>query len=61
MVPKFHMWNDEAAGLKNDKTPPGRESKLAAVAKVAEPIKSTFLQNHLTYLAEILYRALFGP
>ena len=33
MVTKFHMQHDEAAGLQNDKIQPGRESKMAAIAK----------------------------
>ena len=42
MVLKFHMQHDEAAGLQNDDILPGRGSKMAAVAKIAIPIKSTF-------------------
>ena len=52
MVLKFYMQHDQAAGLQNDKTQAGRQSKLVAVAK---PLKSTFPPEHLMYLAEILY------
>ena len=41
MVLKFHMQHDEAAGLQNDKIQAGRESKMADVAKIAKPPKST--------------------
>ena len=33
MVLKFHMQHDQTLGLKNDKIPLGRESKMAANAK----------------------------
>ena len=33
--------------------------KWPLLLKIAKPLKSTFLQNHLIYLAEILCRDLF--
>ena len=61
MVLKFHMQHDEAAGLQNDKIQAGRESKMTTATKNSLYLKSTFLQNYLIYLAEILYRALVAP
>ena len=42
MVLKFYMQVDEVAGLRNNKIQPGQESKIAAVAKIAKPLKLTF-------------------
>ena len=51
MVLKFHMQHDKAAGLQNNKIQGGRESIMAAVAKIAKPLNQLFLQNHSVYLA----------
>ena len=61
MVLKFHMQHDQTLGLQNDKIPLGREPKMAANAKIAKPIKSTFFQNCMVYLAGILCEGLMGP
>ena len=42
MVLKFHMQHDKAAGLQKNKISAVRESNMAAVAKIAKPLKSTF-------------------
>ena len=61
MVLKFHTQHDKAAGLQNDKIQVGQESKMAAFAKNSLATYQRFLQNHLIYLTEILYRALDTP
>ena len=55
------MQDYQTAGPQNDKIQPGQESKMAMVTKNRETIKSFFfLQNHLVYLAEILYDTSLG-
>ena len=61
MVLKFFMQHDEAAALQSDEIKPGRDQKWPLLLKIAKQIKSTFFQNHMIYLAEILYRVLVGP
>ena len=59
MVLKFHMKPDQTAGLLNDKIQLGQKFKMAAITKITKTNKINFyLQNHLVYLAEILYGAL---
>ena len=41
MILKFHMQHDKAAGLQKNKIRAARESNMAAVAKIAKPLKST--------------------
>ena len=42
MIFKFYMQHDTAAGLQKNKIQAARESNVAAVAKIAKPLKSTF-------------------
>ena len=51
MVFKFHMQNNYGAGIQNAEIQPGRE-KMAAVAKISKPRKSTFLQKLRVYSAD---------
>ena len=63
MVLKLHMQHDQAAGFQNDEIQHGQESKIKwpLLLKIAKPIKSTLIQHHMVYLAEILHGALVGP
>ena len=47
MALKFHMQHDKAAGLQNDKIQAGWDSKMAAVGKIAKPLKSNFSSEPL--------------
>ena len=47
MVLKFDMQHNEAAGPQNNKIKAGQESKMAAVTKIAKPLKSTFSPESL--------------
>ena len=42
MILKFYMQYDKAAGLQKNKIQAAQESNMAAVAKIAKPLKSTF-------------------
>ena len=42
MILKFHMQHDKAAGLQKHLIQAAQESNMAAVAKIAKPLKSTF-------------------
>ena len=47
MILKFNMQHDKAAGLQKNKVQAARESNMAAVAKIAKPLKSTFPAEQL--------------
>ena len=42
MILEFHMQHDKAAGLQKNKIQTARESNMAAVAKIANSLKSFF-------------------
>ena len=42
MILNFHMQHGKAVGLQKNKIQAARESNMAAVAKIAKPLKSTF-------------------
>ena len=42
MILKFHVQHDKAAGLQKSKIQAAGESNMAAFAKIAQPLKSTF-------------------
>ena len=49
MVLKLHMQHNQTLGIKNDKIQGGRESRMAASAKIAKLIKSTFSSEWLIF------------
>ena len=62
MILEFYMQHDEASGLQNNEIQPGRESKMAALAKKSLTIKISFFSRITCfYFSETLYRALEGP
>ena len=47
MILKFHLQHDKAAELYKNKIQADQESNMAAVAKIAKPLKSTFPRKPL--------------